>query len=409
MANILQNVATYQKAGLAYLQNLSVYINKANKKFRNFQTMTANLGDTVTFDKPTRYAFEPTLSVTSFQPTEQRVQSLTVDQKGHVGTELSDFERIFNLPSYMSEFGESASIEIASNVEENVALNNVSHTYRTFGDGVTDIDSFEQLAQSVANYKDFGTPKGRLCGIIPSVKMPAIVGNGLNQFATSRNDEIANSWVIGSFAGVDWYSSNLLPKHVSGSVGQAATTLTVISINAAGTQLTMSGAVALDANAIKENDVLTFQDGVGGQPNMRFLTFTGHATSSQKVQVRATAPAAADGAGDVIVNIFPALVSTPQDRNENINNPVAAGMQLVALQSHVAGLLFHEPALMLAMPRLPDQPPFATSSLIDPDSGCSTRLYYGTKLFENLVGMVNDVIWGSTFVDEYGVRLAFKT
>lgn len=407
MANILQNVATYQKAGLAYLQNLSVYINKSNKKFRNFQNLTSNLGDVVTFDKPTRYAFEPTLSVTSFQPTEQRVQSLTVDQQGHVGTELSDLERIFNLPSYMKEFGESASIEIASNVEENVALNNLTHTYRTFGDGVTDIDSFQQLAQAAADYKDFGSPKGRLCGIIPSVKMPAIVGNGLNQFATSRNDEIANSWVIGSFAGVDWYSSNLLPKHVAGTAGETAVTLTVVSINAAGTQLTMSGAATGDPDAIKENDILTFQDAVSGQPDMRFLTFTGHATSAQKVQVRATADAASDGGGQVVVNIFPALVSTANDRNENINNPVAAGMELKALKSRQAGLLFHEPALMLAMPRLPDQPPFATSSMTDPDSGCSTRLYYGTKLFENLVGMVNDVIWGSTLVDEYAMQLAF--
>lgn len=403
MANILQNVATYQKAGLAYLQNLSVYINKSNKKFKNFQTMTANLGDTVTFDKPTRYAFEPTLTVTAFQPTEQRVQSLTVNKQGNVGTELSDVERIFNLPSYMSEFGESASIEIASNVEENVALNNISHTYRTFGDGVTDIDSFQQLAQATANYKDFGSPKSRLCGIIPNVKMPAIVGNGLNQFAPSRNDKIANTWVIGEFSGVTWYQSNLLPTHVAGTLGQNAITLTVDSINGAGTQIVLNGAGTDD---IKEGDILTFQDNVSSQPDMRFLTFTGHATSSQKVQVRATADAVPD-VGVVTVNIFPALVSTAVDRNQNINNAVASGMEIKVLPNHVAGLLFHEPALMLAMPRLPDQPPFATSSLTDPDSGCSTRLYYGTKLFENLVGMVNDVIWGSTMVDEYAMRLAF--
>ncbi len=404
--NILQNVATYQKAGLAYLQNLSVYINKANKKFKNFQNFAGNLGSTVTFDKPTRYGFENSLTPSTFQPTEQRVQSLVVDQEGSVATELTDPERIFNLPSYMSEFGESASIEIASNVEENVALNNVSHTYRTFGDGTTDIDSFQQLAQSVANYKDFGSPKGRLCGIIPSVKMPPIVGNGLNQFATSRNDEIANSWVIGEFSGVTWYSSNLLPKHVAGTLGQAQTVLTVVSINAAGTQITLSGAGG--GTTVKENDILTFQDNVGGQPDMRFLTFTGHATSSQKVQVRALSDVVEAG-GNVIVDIFPALVDTVGDRNANINNPVAAGMQLLILTSHVAGMLFHEPALMLAMPRLPDQPPFATSSLIDPDSGCSTRLYYGTKIFENIVGMVNDVIWGSTLVDEYAMRLAFTT
>ena len=53
-ANILQAVQTYQKSGLARLVNMFAGIAKANKKFQNFQDMTAQLGNTVTYDSPPR-------------------------------------------------------------------------------------------------------------------------------------------------------------------------------------------------------------------------------------------------------------------------------------------------------------------------------------------------------------------
>lgn len=406
-SNILQNIATYQKSDLGLLQNSYVYLDKANKKFNNFQDRPGNRGDTVTFDLRTRYVANDGLVVGSFQDTEQRVQSLVVDKAKNVAYEFNDEERIFNVKDYMKLFGESAVCELGGEVESDVALNNVSHTYRAFGDGVTDINSYGQLAQACANYRNYGSAKSRICGIIPDVKVPAIINSGLQQFATKRNDKDALDWELGPFSQVEWYSSNLLPEHVAGTLGQAQTTLTVDSINGAGTQITLSNA-GTDADAIKSGDILTFQDGVSGQPNMRFLTFNVHKPSAQKVQVRATADAAS-AADVVVVNIFPALVSTAGDRNQNINNPVANGMEIKALPDHTAGLLFHEPSLMLAMPRLPLQTPFPTASVSDPDSGASMRVYYGTQFGQNLTGFVHDVIWGSTLVDEYAMRLVFTT
>jgi len=46
--NTLQNVQTYQKAELAWLLNSFCGISLSNKKFKNFNDFTANLGDTVT-------------------------------------------------------------------------------------------------------------------------------------------------------------------------------------------------------------------------------------------------------------------------------------------------------------------------------------------------------------------------
>lgn len=408
MANQLIDVATYQKSDLALLLNSFVYISKANTKFKNFENFKGNLGSTITFDLPVKYTADRTgLAVSNFQPTIQREQSLTVNEPVNVAYEFTDEERIYNVDEYMKDFGRSAVAEIGSEVEANVALNNLTHTYRTFGDGITDINSYQQLARAAANYRNTGAPKVNLCGIIPDIKNPAIVGNGLNQFVLDRNERDAMSWEIGDFARVNWYQSNLCPTHIAGTVGEDQTTLTVVNILNNGTQLELSGAVNSDGNAIKKNDILTFQDSVSGVSNIRYLTEYGHQVSQQKVQVRAVDDAGANGSGTVFVDIFPALNSTLGEGARNISTPVVAGMELKGIKSHIAGLLFYQPALMLGMPKLPNQPPFPTANSVDADSGVSMRVYYGTKFGENLTGFIHDALWGSTLVDEYAMRLAF--
>ena len=42
--NILQQVQTYQRSGLALLQNLCCHISTANTKFKDFDKIQANLG-----------------------------------------------------------------------------------------------------------------------------------------------------------------------------------------------------------------------------------------------------------------------------------------------------------------------------------------------------------------------------
>lgn len=403
-SNTLIDVATYQMSGLALLQNMYCYINKANTKFKDFDRIVNNRGASVTFDLPPRFATNSSL-VATFQDSEQRLETLTVDQAENVAYEFTSQEEIFNVHDYMDRFGRSAVAELGAKVEANVARVNLT-PYRFFGDGTTAIDSYTQLSRALAFYRTYGSTQTETRGILPLIDVPAIIGSGLTQFAPKRNDEIAYSWMLGDYDQTEWYRSNLLPIHTAGSVGQAATTLTVVSINAAGDQLTLSGAALSDADAIKENDLLSFDDGVSGQPNMRYLTFIGHTESASPVQIRATADAASDGSGDVVVSIDPPLVSAA-GKDQNINNAVAAGMELSTLPSHRAGLIYGGDALYLGMPRLPEQEPFPTANAVDPDSGVSMRLYYGTKFGENQKGFVNDVIWGKRLVPEYGMRLVF--
>lgn len=434
--NVLQTVQTYQKAELAWLLNSFVGIRLANKKFKDFNDLVSNLGDSVTFDLTPRYQQYTGLVITE-QPSVQRFQTLECAQAANVSAGYTDQQFIFNVRDYMSRFGNAAVKVLGTAVETDILKNFVSGVvvndpqsanfgvaqinsgpFRFFGDGVTPINSFTQLAQAIANFNDFGAAAYDLVGILPVANVPPIVGTGLNQFATRRNDEIADDWELGRFAGCDWYESNLLPTHVAGTVGNATppnNVVTVVSTNDPTgvnvTQITVTeptgGTVA---NAIAAGDLLQFNDGVAGQPNMRFLTFIQAGNVSQQpVQVRATA-VAGSVAGTIVINIQTingvGLVSA-QNQNQNINNVIQAGMKLTVLPSHRAGGIMSGDQFYLAMPRLPDESPFTTVNTTDPDSGASIRHYFGSQFGMNNRAYVRDVIWGSTLVAENSMRLVF--
>lgn len=425
--NILQQVQTYQRSSLALLLNLCCHLSTANTRFKDFDKIQANLGSTVTFDLPPRFTTAQGL-VASFEPAVQRVLQLVADQANNTSFAVTAQQRIFNLEKgeedYMRVFGKSAIAELANLVEANVAknwnssvvsqingtMNTYSGPYRFYGDGSTPIQSYQQLAQAIMYFKNYGAVAEGIKFYLPDTVIPAIVGNGLNQFVPQRNDAIAMSWEVGDFGTplVHYYQSNLMPLQVSGDTGVNAQTLTVISVNDPTgqnvTAITVSGATDSDANAVYAGDEFQFKDGVSGQPNMRYLTFIGHQPSANPVQVRAVSNAGANASGNVTINIYPAL-NWAGGENQNLNNPIAAGMQLLTFPSHRCGGILGGDAFFLAMPQLPEQSPFDTANEYDPETSASVRLTYGSLFGQNQTGMIYDEVHGSTIVPEYSMRV----
>lgn len=425
--NILQQVQTYQRSGLGILLNLCCHIATANTKFKDFDKIQANLGSTVTFDLPPRFTTTAGL-VASFEPAVQRVLQLVADQANNTSFAVTSQQRIFNLEKgeedYNRVFGKSAIAELANLVEGNIALNwasavvsqlnqlqnTFSGPFRFFGNGSTAISSYQQLAQAIMFFKNFGCVAEGIKVYLPDTVIPSIVGNGLNQFAPQRNDDIAMSWEVGDFGTpvAHYYQSNLMPIHVSGDTGVNGDTLTVISTNDPTgqnvTQITVSGAsVTSDSNAVFAGDLFQFKDGVANQPNMRYLTFVGHFPSANPVQIRAVANASSNSAGNVTLSIYPAL-NWAGGANQNLNNPIAAGMQILTFPSHRCGGILGGEALYMAMPQLPEQSPYDSANEYDAETGASLRLTYGSLLGQNQTGMIYDEVHGSVLVPEYSMR-----
>jgi len=407
--NILQQVQTYQMSNLAYLQNLNVFVNTANTKFKDFEKLTANLGDTVTFDLPPRFVTAASL-VATFQSADQRVENLTVDRASNVSYAFTAQQFIFNVEDYMEKFGKAATMELSAEIESDVARVCVEAPYRFYGDGVTPINSYGQLANALAMFRNYGAAPDNTKFYLSDIAQAAIVNTGLNQFVQNRNEKAAMSWDVGDFNRASFYISNLLPVHTAGTVGEDGLTLTVVSVvkNAddAVIQITFSGANISDADSVKEFDKFQFSDGVGSLPNLRYLTFIGHKVSSNPVQFRATADAGSNVSGEVTVDVYPPLKASAGNAR-NLNTEIQVGMQVTALPSHRAGMINSGNSLFIGMPMLPEEVPFPTGNMVDPDTGVSLRQYYGSLFGQDQRGMIHDAIWGKKQVPEYAMSIVF--
>lgn len=434
--NILRQVQTYQRSSLGLLQNLCCLLSTANTKFKDFSKIEANLGDTVTFDTPPRATTSAGL-VASWQPAKQLVEPLVCDQAFNASFTVTSQQRIFNLEKgedeYIEVFGKSFLTELANNVEINLALNAISavpvmmvdsngqsvptgelHTesgpFRFFLDGQTQLTSYNQLADIIMRFKNFGSVSHGIKVYLPDSVVPAVVGSGLNQFAPQRNDKDAMSWEIGEFGTprVKYYQSNLLPTHFAGLAGDDAITLTLVGTNDPTgqnvTQLTFSGAPADTDFVIRKGDMFQFNDGVVGFSNLRYLTYIGHAISIVKVQNRAINDARSTASGQVTIDLAWPL-NWAGGQEVNLNQPLQAGMQISVVPSHKAGLIVGGDAFFVAMPKLPLQRPYDSSNESDPETGASVRLTYGSVFGQNQMGMIYDEIHGSHIVKQYSGRI----
>jgi hypothetical protein len=434
--NILEQVQTYQRSSLGLLQNLCCLVSTANTKFKDFEKVQANLGSSITFDTPPRASTAAGL-VASWQPATQLVETLTCDQAFNASFTITAQQRIFNLEKgedeYIEVFGKSFLTELANEIEGNLALNCISavpvmtvnsqgqsvptgalHTesgpFRYYGDGITQLTSYNALADMIMRFKNFGAVSNGIKVYLPDSVVPTIVGTGLNQFTPDRNNEDAMSWEIGEFGTprVTYYQSNLLPIQYAGTVGEESTVLTLVSTNDPTgqnvTQLTFSGAAASDTNAIKSGDLFQFNDGVSGFSNMRYLTYVGHKVSINKVQNRAVADAASNGGGQVTINLAWPL-NWAGGQTQNLNQALQPGMQITVLPSHKAGVVVGGDAFYIAMPQLPDQRPFDTANEYDPETGVSLRMTYGSVFGANQKGIIYDETHGSLMVPQYTMRI----
>lgn len=409
--NILVQVQTYQASELAYIQNQYCFISTANTRFLNFEEIIYQLGTSVSFQLPTRLVAFDSLVVTA-QPTVQRLAVLNVNKEASVFTNFTDQQFIFNAEQYMEEFGYAAIATLGTKVEADVATEIIDGTYRFFGTPTSPINTFGLLATMLANFRKFGSTYHNMKVYLPMDIAADVVNSGLNQFTPKRNDENAYDWFIGRWLGVDFYQSNLLPTHVAGSVGQNATVLTLVTTNDPTgeniTTLTFSGATANDPNAIKKGDLFQFQDGVGSFPNVRFLTFQGYVPTTLPFQFASTADVAADSSGHVVIPVNPVIDSVAGTQANNVNVALQPGMQVLGVDSHVAGLVLTGNAYFLGMPRLPNQMPYPTANMVDEDSGISIRNYFGAQFGQNLIGYVHDCVWAKKIASgEYAGRILY--
>lgn len=424
--NIFKQVQMLAEESLAALTNTGYFIKYANKELNDFNKRNGSLGSSVSYPLPIRSKGAAGLNVVNHKFT-VRYGNLVVSQSQHVSHDWTAQDFTFYADSYMDQIGKSQVLQLGSQVETDMVncitgtmiggpesgdgIEGVAQTqsggYRFFGDGTMALNSYQLLAQAKANFIAYGAPEGDLDLVLPVEYIPAIIGNGLNQFAINRNNDTANSWELGTWNGLNCFTSNLLPVHTAGSCGDEALTLTVVSSStvqnpdgSATTTIIASGAPVSDSDAVKNGDMGQFTIPSG----LKFTTFQGQQTTTLPVQFRVIADAASTGGGQVTITVTPGLVSTPGP-TQNLNKPLVAGMTFKLMPSHKVGLLAHRKAVYMAMPDLPTKEPFPSARASDEKTGVSMLMAHGSELNKNITQMTHYCLYGATIAQDYAMRI----
>lgn len=125
-----------------------------------------------------------------------------------------------------------------------------------------------------------------------------------------------------------------MPIHIAGTIGEKSLTLTVVSINDEGNQITFSSELKDDKDAIKAYDVLNFE-----KDAFQFYAFNLIPTlSGAPPMIHAAEDAASDNDGNIVVKINPDLKVGVGFGF--INKPIEAGMKVTVFPSHKVGFNF---------------------------------------------------------------------
>lgn len=434
--NYLQQVQTYNSdKNLPGFLNQNCFISDiCNHEYTDFdKKIPANLGDTIGVALPMASVANAGL-VVSAQPIRQNIAHLSVIGAANVAVAVTNQQRIFNMDkdSFWKMTGKVMVSELGSKVEQAIAshVNSSAIDMRadsaTFGQKqylsgptrfvdftATGLLSYQALDQSMSDFISMGAPNDDHCVVLPTNYYSPIIGNGLGQFVPIRNDEIAQSWLVGEFGSprTKYYRSNYLPVQTAGYFGDNATQCTVVSTNdptgANVTQLTLSSGGGSHSVAVAAGDLGYFEADSG----LNALTFYGHMQTNQLVQFRVIADAAST-AGAVVVNIITnshtegqGLCSVPGNALQNISGMIQAGMHVKFVKSHRCGLRVCGNAFYVAIPRLDDERPYDTSVDTDDETKVSLRMYYGAVFGQNKKWLVNDVIWGALLISRYSQRI----
>lgn len=408
MANNLQTVERYIYEGLGILQNRLCLGSTSNNYFDDFQNFVGNLGETVKIQKPYRMFSQSGLSATTDQDIVERVSTLTVSEQNHVRFTTSNLEQLFNDYALNSRklnmLRESSIAALSTRVESNLWGEVVDKTYRsyTFDSNI----NYTQIARAKAQFETFGAPSGDFKIYLPTEIIPFLIGNGLGQFTPIRNDRDVNSWQLGNFQGVDFYSSNLIKQHIAGIAGIDQDLLVFNSIDGTGTQVTFDFTKGDTVGYFKAGDIIEFERTVNAGVSLNAVTFTEYEDTTLPVQVRVVADADLT-TNQVTVTVEPALIATSPSQDQSINRALVGAVDKAkAKDSHVAALLVSGNGFYVAFPKLPPLPPYPTVIVQDPDTAVALRMRYGAVDYaEPNVSSTIDLIYGKELIPEYAMRL----
>ncbi len=390
MANAIITSSIITNETLRILHNESAFLGNINTEYEDqFANKGMKAGSVVNVRQPVQYTIRDGATI-NIQDVNETTTPITMEPEFGIDWAFTDYDLKLSIDEFSKRYLAPAAKRLAAELDLRIATRFYRGVANFSGTPGTPISTAQSVLDAAVLLDNAACPRtdGRMLALTPLSNSKLVGGmSGLFNDQATQGKQL-KSGMMATNLGMDFIMSQNLPTHTVGGLGGTPlvnganqgliNSGSTDNPSAATTSLVTDGWTAAIANRLKRGDVFTIAGVVAVNPETKVST-------GVLRQFIATTDAASDGAGNLTVAIYPAIIAGGAYQNVTArpaDNAAITVLTGTASTSYGQNILFHRDAftLVTADMELPKGMDMAERAVED---GVSIRFIRGYDITNN--------------------------
>lgn len=390
MANAIITSSIITNETLRILHNESAFLGNINTEYEDqFANKGMKAGSVVNVRQPVQYTIRDGATI-NIQDVNETTVPITMEAEFGIDWAFSDYDLKLSIDEFSKRYLAPAAKRLAAELDLRIATRFYRGVANFSGTPGTPISTAQAVLDAAVLLDNAACPRtdGRMLALTPLSNAKLVGGmSGLFNDQATQGKQLKNG-MMSTNLGMDFIMSQNLPTHTVGGLGGTPlvnganqgliNSGSTDNPSAATTSLITDGWTAAVANRLKRGDVFTIAGVFAVNPETKVST-------GVLRQFVATADAASDGAGNLTVAIYPAIIAGGAYQNVTArpaDNAAITVLTGTASTAYGQNIMFHRDAftLVTADMELPKGMDMADRAVED---GVSIRFVRGYDITNN--------------------------
>ena len=390
MANAIITSSIITNETLRILHNESAFLGNINTEYEDqFANKGMKAGSIVNVRQPVQYTIRDGATI-NIQDVNETTVPITMEAEFGIDWAFSDYDLKLSIDEFSKRYLAPAAKRLAAELDLRIATRFYRGVANFSGTPGTPISTAQAVLDAAVLLDNAACPRtdGRMLALTPLSNAKLVGGmSGLFNDQATQGKQLKNG-MMSTNLGMDFIMSQNLPTHTVGGLGGTPlvnganqgliNSGSTDNPSAATTSLITDGWTAAVANRLKRGDVFTIAGVFAVNPETKVST-------GVLRQFIATADAASDGAGNLTVAIYPAIIAGGAYQNVTArpaDNAAITVLTGTASTAYGQNIMFHRDAftLVTADMELPKGMDMADRAVED---GVSIRFIRGYDITNN--------------------------
>ena len=390
MANAIITSSIITNETLRILHNESAFLGNINTEYEDqFANKGMKAGSVVNVRQPVQYTIRDGATI-NIQDVNETTTPITMEPEFGIDWAFTDYDLKLSIDEFSKRYLAPAAKRLAAELDLRIATRFYRGVANFSGTPGTPISTPQAVLDAAVLLDNAACPRtdGRMLALTPLSNSKLVGGmSGLFNDQATQGKQL-KSGMMATNLGMDFIMSQNLPTHTVGGLGGTPlvnganqgliNSGSTDNPSAATTSLVTDGWTAAIANRLKRGDVFTIAGVVAVNPETKVST-------GVLRQFIATTDAASDGAGNLTVAIYPAIIAGGAYQNVTArpaDNAAITVLTGTASTSYGQNIMFHRDAftLVTADMELPKGMDMAERAVED---GVSIRFIRGYDITNN--------------------------